>query len=129
MGLSGEFTAADTVVARQQTDPQTLLGLAYSDSSLYVKARRLAQVHPEVLALGNSRVMQFRSGFFRPGVRFYNAGGAVSMVQDFRVYLERLAPRRCAPVPGSSPRMTPSSIHRPTERPRSRIICASRNDS
>ncbi|HEV7402711.1 MAG TPA: hypothetical protein VGO11_07300 [Chthoniobacteraceae bacterium] len=92
MGLSGEFTAGDTVVARQQTNPQTLLGLAYSDSSAYVKARRLAQVHPEVLALGNSRVMQFRSGLFRPGVRFYNAGGAVSMVQDYRVYLERLAP-------------------------------------
>lgn len=92
MGLSGEFTPAGTVIARQQTDPQTLLGLAYSDSSLYVKARRLAQVHPEVLALGNSRVMQFRSGFFQPGVRFYNAGGAVSMVQDYRVYLQRLAP-------------------------------------
>jgi hypothetical protein len=92
MGLSGEFTAGDTVVARQQRDPHTLLGLAYSDSSAYVKARRLAQIHPEVLALGNSRVMQFRSEFFLPGVRFYNAGGAVSMVQDFRVHLERLAP-------------------------------------
>jgi hypothetical protein len=92
MGLSGEFTAGDTVVARQQTDPQTLLGLAYSDSSVYVKARRLAQVRPEVLALGNSRVMQFRSELFLPGVRFYNAGGAVTMVQDYRAYLERLAP-------------------------------------
>jgi hypothetical protein len=92
MALSGEFTSGDAVVARQQTAPQTLLGLAYSDCSAYVKVRRVAQVHPEVLALGNSRVMQFRAEFFQPGVRFYNAGGAVSMVQDFRVYLERLAP-------------------------------------
>lgn len=92
LSWSGEFTAPDQVVARQQANPQTLLGLAYSDSSAYVKAQRLAQVHPEVLALGNSRVMQLRSEFFLPGTRFYNAGGAVSMVQDYRIYLERHAP-------------------------------------
>jgi hypothetical protein len=42
--------------------------------------------------MGNSRVMQFRSEFFRPEVTFFNAGGIITRIQDFRAMLERLPP-------------------------------------
>lgn len=95
--ISGEFTNPDTVVARQaKGDRFVLHGPAYTNSATYVKVRRIEQHPPEVLALGNSRVMQFRSGFFLPSTSFYNAGGCVAKVQHFRAFLERL-PKEALP--------------------------------
>ena len=95
--LAGELTNPDTVVARQaRGDRFVLHGPAYTNSATYVKTQRLARHRPQVLALGNSRVMQFRAGFFRPDVSFYNAGGSVAKIQHFRAFLERL-PRDAMP--------------------------------
>lgn len=95
--VGGEFTSPDTVVARQLRDDRLVLhGPAYTNSASYVKLRLLAARRPHVLALGNSRVMQFRRSFFRPDIRFYNAGGTVAKIQHFRAFLEQL-PREALP--------------------------------
>jgi hypothetical protein len=95
--LGGEFTGPDTVVARQvKNDRLVLQGQAYTNSAMYVKAQRIIRHTPQVLALGNSRVLQFRAGFFLPEVSFYNAGGTVAKIQHFRAFLERL-PRESLP--------------------------------
>lgn len=95
--LGGEFTNPDTVVARQAKDDRLILhGPAYTNSASYVKVRRIILHPPQVLVLGNSRVMQFRSRMFLPGVSFYNAGGCVAKIQHFRAFLERL-PREALP--------------------------------
>lgn len=91
MWLGGEFTSPETVIARQADRSRlVLLGRAYSDPSRYVKKQTIARGRPQVLALGNSRVMQFRAELFRPDVTFYNAGGCVLRIQDFRSFLEAL---------------------------------------
>ncbi len=95
--LGGEFTGPDTVVARQIKDDRLILhGAAYTNSASYVKVRLLTQRRAQVLVLGNSRVMQFRRGFVRPDVSFYNAGGTVAKIQHYRAFLERL-PREVLP--------------------------------
>ncbi len=95
--VGGEFTSPDTVVARQIKDDRLVLhGPAYTNSASYVKVRLLTARRPQVLALGNSRVMQFRRSFFRPEVTFYNAGGTVAKIQHFRAFLGQL-PREALP--------------------------------
>ena len=96
--LAGELTSAETVVRRQSTDPRLVLhGPAYTNSAPYVKRQGLLAVRaPEVVALGNSRVLQFRREFFRPDVRFYNSGSAVVRLMHFRAFLEAL-PREVLP--------------------------------
>ena len=91
--LGGEFTSPDTVIARQERgDRLVLFGPAYTDSALYVKVRRIVHQRPQVLALGNSRVMQFRRGFFLPEVNFFNAGGTVARLPHFLAFLKHLPP-------------------------------------
>lgn len=95
--VGGEFTSPDTVVARQIKDDRLVLhGPAYTNSASYTKMRLLTLRKPEVLVLGNSRVMQFRRSFFLPDVRFYNAGGTVAKIQHYRAFLSRL-PREALP--------------------------------
>ncbi len=91
--LGGEFVSPDRVIEIQsRPDRLVLHGPAYTNPVLYVKSRLAARVHPEVLTLGTSRVMQFRSPFFRAGVRFYNGGGCVRRISQFRAVLEHTAP-------------------------------------
>ncbi len=91
--LSGELVSPDRVVeAQSRRDRLVIHGPAYTNPNLYVKSRLAARVRPEVLALGTSRVMQFRSQFFRPDVRFYNGGGCARKISQFRAVLEHLAP-------------------------------------
>jgi hypothetical protein len=91
--IGGEFTSPDTVIARQIKDDRLVLhGPAYTNSASYVKTHLLTARRPQVLALGNSRVMQMRRSFFRPEVSFYNAGGIVARLRHFRAFLEELPP-------------------------------------
>lgn len=92
--LGGELTNPDTVVRRQATDRQLVLhGPAYTNSAPYVKKHGLLALQaPQVVALGNSRVLQFRREFFRPDVSFYNSGSAAVRLLHFRAFLESLPP-------------------------------------
>jgi hypothetical protein len=92
--LGGEFADPQTVAARL-TAPGTgvLHGPAYTGSAQFVRMQSLArQRRIDVLAVGNSRVLPFRSEFFLPSVHFFNAGHTVVRIGDFRALLERMPP-------------------------------------
>lgn len=91
-GISGELTSIPTLVAKQKTGQSLLVGLAYGNPVHYYKMLGTIERQPKILALGSSRVMQFRSQFFRSPDAFYNAGGAVDRLDYFRTFLNNIPP-------------------------------------
>jgi len=87
--LSGELFAPDRIIACQSIN-NGLIGLAYSDPTKYIKLKNTEQKKPKILVLGTSRVMQFRDFFFNNPELFYNAGGAVSKIKDFNIFINTL---------------------------------------
>ena len=87
--LAGELVNCDDILAEQMSG-RTLVALAYSDPSACVKAKTLASRKPILVTLGTSRVMQFRESFFRNPAKFYNAGGLVAGINDFRAFIEQV---------------------------------------
>lgn len=87
--IAGELVNCDEVLAGQVSSG-SLVALAYSDPTGCVKAKTLASRNPTVVVLGTSRVMQFRESFFRNPTVFYNAGGLVARVKDFRSFIEEV---------------------------------------
>lgn len=86
---SGEFVPLSTVIEKQlDTDTQVIYGPAFSDQTTYHKAQMVKRLEPQVLALGNSKLLTLRAPFFNEGVTFYNAGGIVGEIGGFRKFLE-----------------------------------------
>jgi len=87
----GEFFLLETV-ERIQRNPEHLIlyGPAYSDYQMKLKYLGVRNRKPRLIALGTSRVMQFRSQFFNQDVTFYNAGGGVARGEDLKAFLDRL---------------------------------------
>jgi hypothetical protein len=89
--LGGELTPVDDVIALQVQEKRTVIfGPAYSNPTPYYKLRSILIRRPKVVALGTSRVMQFRSEFFRSGEKFFNAGGAVGPIDNFTHFLAEI---------------------------------------
>lgn len=88
---SGELLHVSTIVKLQNSTKQgSLVGIAYSNPVVPYKINRMIDQDAEVVALGTSRVMQFGSiSFARPNA-FYNAGGGVETLADFRPFLEQI---------------------------------------
>jgi len=84
----GELTDEQRIAALQQ-DQGGLYGTATTYDVLRYKKALMALREPEVVALGSSRVMQFRQEFFR--VPFANLGGTVSDTQLLRRLAESIA--------------------------------------
>jgi hypothetical protein len=91
IAAAGELTPIDSVVERQLGSAPLVYGPAYTNPVKRFKLRATEKRRPAVLALGSSRVMQFRADFFREPARFYNAGGAVVALRDARYLLGRLS--------------------------------------
>jgi hypothetical protein len=70
-----ELTPIRDVVLQQQATSTILYRLAYDDNTFPYKLAATIARNPEVIALGTSRAMQFRSEFFANPSTFYNAGG------------------------------------------------------
>jgi len=71
-----------------------LYGLAYSYYDQPYKFYMTDKVmRPDVLALGSSRIMQVKRGLVKDEYSFYNAGGAVQNIYEFRLFLESLSYR------------------------------------
>ncbi|MFC1675848.1 hypothetical protein ACFL3G_02145 [Planctomycetota bacterium] len=88
----GECTSIDRVVQKQTI--QCVYGTAYSDRQPYLKLAAYLKRKPDILVLGTSRVMQFRSQMFTSS--FYNCGGAVEEILDYRRFLS-LIPDEATP--------------------------------
>jgi hypothetical protein len=86
---SGEFVPLSTVIEKQlDTNNPVIYGPAFSDQTTYHKAQMVRMLNPQVLALGNSKLLTLRAQFFNEGVTFYNAGGIVGEIGSFRKFLE-----------------------------------------
>ena len=86
MWRAGEFMPLEEVASIQKSSGATLYGVAYNNGWRRLKSVAVGVRRPAVVALGTSRVMQLREGFFRRPADFYNAGGAtydLSHLNDF----------------------------------------------
>lgn len=92
---SGEnFLNIDRIIGVYD-DQKFLVGYAYNqDNHPYIKYRGAVEKKGGVLALGSSRVLQFRQEMFTQP--FYNAGMAVRKITDFESFL-RLLPKESQP--------------------------------
>ncbi|WP_319416099.1 hypothetical protein [Marispirochaeta aestuarii] len=75
---TGEHLKVSEIIDKQQKDKSIVVGISLRniDSSLKFHTTELKQ--PDILALGTSRVLQFRETFFKDDVSFYNAGRGFS---------------------------------------------------
>lgn len=93
---SGETWPVGKVVGYQRSHPDALflrgaLGQAFQP----YKLQAVAALRPRVIALGSSRVMQFRARMFGEE-SFFNAGGMIQDVDDLESFLD-LLPRAAMP--------------------------------
>ena len=96
--LSGDLAPVEKVIeAQKKNTTLVLFGPAYSNFSPYFKLKSVIERRPQVISVGTSRAMQFRTKFFKEGVSFYNAGGAVSKIKHFEAFLNKIPPDK---VPG-----------------------------
>ena len=85
----GEFKDIEENIETQRKNPNVLIGLGYNEQTTYYKLVNANYYQAEVIALGSSRVMQFKEEFFKSS--FYNCGGAVNWNYDEYVnFLENL---------------------------------------
>ena len=85
---SGEnYTSIDAII---EQDKPYLIGYAYNEENYkYLKWKNIdSKKKFDVLALGSSRVLQFRSQMFEQS--FYNAGYTISSIKDFVPFLESI---------------------------------------
>lgn len=91
LAMGGEFTSVSEIVRRQMVSATLILyGPSYSNPVKVFKMSSVLLRRPSVVALGTSRVMQFRAQMFNAPRRFYNAGGAVATVWELRPFLDAI---------------------------------------
>ena len=80
-----EYFNTDEIV-KYQLKNETIVGFGYKENTEY-KIRYYLSNYKPVIALGTSRVMQFKKEFFKKEV-FYNLGGVVSRIKDFNKFID-----------------------------------------
>lgn len=85
---AGEFYPIEHIVEAFLAKQIVLYGPAYSNARQELQKEMVIFRKPEILALGNSRVGEFRDVFFNSPDTFYNATGAIGAVSDFKNFLE-----------------------------------------
>jgi hypothetical protein len=89
---TGELSSIQKIIELQSSSKNLVqFGLAYSNSDPYYKLNSVKFRNPEITVLGSSTSMQIRSRFFKEGVRFFNAGRAVSHVDHYRYFVDRIS--------------------------------------
>ena len=73
---TGELRSFDKLIEEQRTDKSVYLGMGYNEQTGYYKLENANYYQADVVALGTSRVMQFKSDYFSGS--FYNCGGGVA---------------------------------------------------
>src|SRR5690242_11140193 len=85
--MAGEYMPLAEVAALQRRGITSLYDPAYSNGWRHLKQVAAPMRHPAIAAIGTSRVMQFRSEFFRDPSSFYNAGGAIYELPQLNEFL------------------------------------------
>lgn len=83
---SGEIKDIDENIDSQRKNHNVLIGLGYNEDTSYYKLSNANYYKADVIALGTSRVMQFKTTCFNNS--FYNCGGAVG--GDYNQYINFL---------------------------------------
>jgi len=87
-----EFTTLSSVIEAQQGSPDILFSLAYSSVNKTYKKMLLQEREAEIVALGSSRVGQFRNQFFLAPEKFANASNAAVDIQEMTDFVRNLDP-------------------------------------
>lgn len=87
---TGELKELDRMIAEQRENTNIILGFGYNEQTPYYKLSNANYYQAPIIALGTSRVMQFKDEFFDK--TFYNCGGAVSgNYNEYVNFLENLS--------------------------------------
>lgn len=85
----GELRDFNELIEAQRNDHSVFIGMGYNEQTSYYKLVNAQYYQADVIALGTSRVMQFKNDYFSAG--FYNCGGAVGRNYDeYLNFLENL---------------------------------------
>jgi hypothetical protein len=90
---SREFFSSQDIIAQQAHFPDALFGFLYtSDLDLAYKKKLIDMKHPQVLAVGTSKVMEIRKEFFLSPEMFANAGVPIgdTSIGDMENLIEHL---------------------------------------
>ncbi len=88
---SGEiFWFKKTITAQSIERRNFIYGAAYSNLPNNFRLVAMEISSPKIIALGSSRVLQFRSAFFKDSISFYTTGGVFKRLEQLRVFLESL---------------------------------------
>lgn len=87
----GGFMPLRQVIEMQMGEAPVLYGPAYWEDQFAYKLLAMKRRRPEIVIVGSSRVMQWRSEFIskRPNT-FYNVGGAVRSFQELEAFVNAL---------------------------------------
>lgn len=88
--VSRESAGIEQAIEIQQQNEGALYSCVVKYRDNAYKFIRTKNLHSEVLVLGTSRTMQIGSRFFSDSLTFYNAGGAVSTLNQFVPFLEKI---------------------------------------
>lgn len=86
---AGEIRSFSSYIRPLKQDQLLELGYSYIDKT-YKFHMTDEVMHPQVLALGSSRIMQVRQSVVNPDYTFYNAGGAIQNVQELSLFIHKL---------------------------------------
>ncbi len=87
----GEFVSAKKIMEKQLSGKPVLYGkLLPSVGGEYSKLELLKLRKPDIITLGNSRVLQIRKKFFRDDVIFFNGGGIAGLA-NYRKTFEKIS--------------------------------------
>ena len=91
LSVSGELTSIDEVVAAQNNrDSLFLYGAAYYDHTQSYKLKSIKVRKPRIITIGSSRVLQFRSKFFKDPSVFFNAGRTIYKIRHIIYFLQKM---------------------------------------
>lgn len=87
----GETWPVHYVIKKINTTKDAVFLRKYFDQGLYrFKFCAVKDLDPEILSIGTSRVMQFRSTMFRSENVFFNAGGMIQHIKDLEDFASSL---------------------------------------
>lgn len=77
-----------TSIVKRQLEHNSIYGTALNENVFAYKLELVKQTKPKIIALGSSRVLQFREEFFRDS--FVSAGNAMNTLKEGRLFLEEV---------------------------------------
>ncbi|WP_220726775.1 hypothetical protein, partial [Helicobacter cinaedi] len=82
-----EHNSFESIVKRQ-LEQNSIYGTALNENVFAYKLELVKQIKPKIIALGGSRVLQFREEFFIDS--FVSAGNAMNTLKEGRLFLEEV---------------------------------------